>query len=1024
MTLGFKGKLAVLFQINQQEVTPEVCMSLYVQAIVAKYITGISSQTATPPPAIKNEPKLQQPKAMHVQIPPVVGSVDVFVPKVGKKALHGQNSVTVDNTKVMFDDKNELYFFIRKGNPKAIELINNGYTLTEPDDNGYFPIHHAAQYGNNEAIQVMLEKGINVNILTRNSDKLTPLHVAANLGQRVVVETLLIAGANIEASTSSGLTPVRLASFMNHADVVEFLLKKGALPNACDKDGVTSLHVAVHRGNGRVVEVLLEHGANALCYDNQGITPFQLVLASKKHTLLKAFLQKCPKLLKSASHTLNPPLLECCLNCGGDIKMVEVILEHGANPNEVHPEKEATSLHAACELDHVDLIELLIKHGADPTLCFPTIGTPLHHAVWMGNIRAVQKLIQLKVNLNLMNAQNISPLAKALINEQYEIAQLLIDSGADVNQMATPKPGMIVYPIHMAVIRKHYKILTSIVNHNGAIDATNNEGNTALHLAVFCFQNDMVEFLCQKGANVNIQNIGGTTPLIGGVIKNNESAVMTLLNYEADINLVDNFQDSALSYAFMKQMKSVVDFLLNLGATFDVLNGKGLAAFHVACRYGEISQVALMLSINPNVVASLNASSTDPPIHYALLNPPVLAFLLEQGENPNILVYNNSTPLPILYESIFNGYIKSTQILLEFGADPNAEFFIGTALHIAVSSPYVSDEFFTLLLKAGVEMLPGPDNVIPLLIAVEQNYLNKAKILLDYGAKVEIGKDSNGFTPLHAAAFYNHIEMTKLLLKYTNDPDTMRTKDGLTPLFIAVIQENYEILDIFAAKKCNIDTQDGIYGNTPLIHVLRQKKVQMAQKLMSLGASVNVANNCGVTPLIVASAYGSQFASTLIDAGADITAQTEDGISSLHIAVVENDDALLTKLIEKGASLNFKTSDHPSPLHYAVKGENMSALKIFISHGATVDDMRGLLQHTSNEEIKQLLRNTISSSLKLTEKDSTSKMQQLTRTEIFKKLESLYLPYFNHKNVLNEDVAGLQNKLSNLSPFQDILVKA
>ena len=666
VTLGFKGELAVLFQINDQEVTPNVCMSLYIQAIVAKYqtetlfspgimpITSTSSQTPTELPAIKNEPKLKQPK---VQVPSVIHLASVFVPKVSKKAPQKLKSITMDNTTVSFDDKNELYFFIRKGNPKAIELINNGYVLTEPDDNGYFPIHHAAQYGNHEAIQVMLAKGIDVNMLTRSSEKLSPLHVAANLGQKVAVETLLAAGANIEASTSSGLTPVRLASNTNHPEVVEVLLNNGALANACDKDKVTSLHVAVYHGNVRVVELLLEHGANALCHDSRGETPFQLVLASKNNTLLKVFLQKRPKLLDSSSHLSNPPLLECCLN-GGDIKMVEVMLEHGANPNEVHPKEEAAPLHAACEMDRVDLIEIFMKHGADPTLCFPTIGTPMHHAVWMGNIRAVQKLIQLNVSPNLMNAQEISPLAKALINEKYDIALFLIDSGADVNQMTIPKPGMIAYPIHMAVVRKHYKILTSIVNHNGAIDATNSEGNTALHLAVFRFQNDMVEFLCQKGANVNIQNIGGMTPLIGGIIKKNESAVMTLLNYEADVNILDNEHDCALAYAFVKKLKTVVDFLLNLGATFDVLDKKGFAAFHRACHVGDVSQVAFMLSINPDVLAFLNASSDDPPIHFALENPPVLTFLLENGEDPNILVNNNGTYLPVLYDAIFSGYIK------------------------------------------------------------------------------------------------------------------------------------------------------------------------------------------------------------------------------------------------------------------------------------------------------------------------------------------------------------------------------
>ena len=1028
--LGFKGKLAVLFQINEQEVTPEFCTSLYVRAIVTKYqvtpastvpIAVGSSQTPTISSTINNEPNLQHPKAINTPI--VVGSAGMFVPKVSKKAPQRLKSTSIHNKTVAYDDKNELYFFIRKSNPKAIEMINNGSTLTEPDDNGYFPIHHAAQYGNNEAIQVMLAKGINVNMLTQNSERLTPLHVAANHGQTLVVETMLAAGANIEASTSSGLTPVRLASSMNHAEVVEVLLKKGALSNAYDKDGVTSLHVAVHRGNGRVVELLLEHGANALCYDNQGITPFQLVLDSQKHALLKVFLQRNSKLLESVDHLSCFPLIEYCFNGVGDIKMIEVMLEHGANPNEVYPDREAALLHAACELDHVDLIELLIKHGADPTKCFPTIGTPLHHAILKGNIRAVQKLMELKVSPNLMNAENISPLAKAILNKEYEIAIFLIYSGADVNQMVTPKPGIVAYPIHMAVLRKHFKLLQSIVNKGCAINATDNSLNTALHLAIYHFQNDMVEFLCQKGANVNVQNIDGRTPLIYGVIKENESGVFILLEYEPDINIVDYEKISALSYAFIKGSESVVDFLLNFGADFDVPDTKGYTAFHRGCRFGSSSQIALMLSIKPNIMASHNAS-IDSPLLYALLNPPVLTFLLERGENPNIFVDNNGTNLPILYEAIFNGYKESTQILMAFGANPNVETIIGTALHVAVNSCHVTNELFTLLLKAGVEIMPGPDNVTPLLLAAEQNYLEKAKILLDYKAKIEIGKESNGFTPLHIAVYYNHIEMTRLLLKHTENPDATKTKDGLTPLFIAAIQENYEILNILVAKKCNIDTQDEIYGNTPLIHALQQKKLQMAQKLVSLGANINAANAHGATPLIIASVFESDFASTLIDKGADITAQTEDGITPLHIAVMQCDNPLLVKLIEKGASLKFKTSNHPSPLHYAVSNNNISALKILLSHGASVENMAELSHYTTREEIKQLINTSVPLSVQLQENIRVVKMLQLTTTaEIFKSdgkspLDTIY------KHLLNDDFTGLRKKLSGLSRshFQDMLL--
>ena len=100
----------------------------------------------------------------------------------------------------------------------------------------------------------------------------------------------------------------------------------------------------------------------------------------------------------------------------------------------------------------------------------------------------------------------------------------------------------------------------------------------------------------------------------------------------------------------------------------------------------------------------------------------------------------------------------------------------------------------------------------------------------------------------------------------------------------------------------------------------------------------------------------------------------------------------------------------------------MSALKMFISHGATVDDMEGLLKHANNEEMKQLLHNTMSSSLTSPEKASP-KILQTTTTEIFKTFESLNLPLDgNYKNLLNDDVVGLQKRLSSLSRFEGIAV--
>jgi ankyrin repeat protein len=93
-----------------------------------------------------------------------------------------------------------------------------------------------------------------------------------------------------------------------------------------------------------------------------------------------------------------------------------------------------TPLHFAAELGSLEVAKFLIKNGADVNAKGENGSTPLHQAVLKHNTNIVSLLISNKANINAQTTAKITPLMLACgIAYDYEIAKILIESGADVN---------------------------------------------------------------------------------------------------------------------------------------------------------------------------------------------------------------------------------------------------------------------------------------------------------------------------------------------------------------------------------------------------------------------------------------------------------------------------------------------------------------------------------------------------------------------------------------------------------------
>ena len=139
----------------------------------------------------------------------------------------------------------------------------------------------------------------------------------------------------------------------------------------------------------------------------------------------------------------------------------------------------------------------------------------------------------------------IRPLYRASVLGRSEIAQILIDSGADI-QGGTERGTL---PLHAASQNGHLAIVEMLLAARAQPDAVDESGATALLLAARHKQNKVMTELLRNGANPNIRDNDGRTPLHFSAGLGQYEAVQILVEGGAELSPVDDAGYSPLGWA-------------------------------------------------------------------------------------------------------------------------------------------------------------------------------------------------------------------------------------------------------------------------------------------------------------------------------------------------------------------------------------------------------------------------------------------------------------------------------------------
>ena len=140
-------------------------------------------------------------------------------------------------------------------------------------------IHDAAAAGDLEKIKALLKANPDL-VNSKNTNGVTPLMFAADVGDIETVKLLLASNADVNARDDHGITPLLMVvgPDRKNMDMAELLLASNADVNAKDIQGETPLGYAARNGYKNMAELLLAQGANVNAKDNKGETPLRLAL--------------------------------------------------------------------------------------------------------------------------------------------------------------------------------------------------------------------------------------------------------------------------------------------------------------------------------------------------------------------------------------------------------------------------------------------------------------------------------------------------------------------------------------------------------------------------------------------------------------------------------------------------------------------------------------------------------------------------------------------------------------------------
>jgi len=561
-------------------------------------------------------------------------------------------------------------------------------------------------------------------MINGGSRSTTLLELALENGSIEIIKYLITTG---KLKNSSDLLTLAIEKHKSIEFIDKLLQEKAVLKI----DLQTHLCYALKANNFDIIKCLVKHGTNinAPCYLEK--TPLTWALSKKKLDLAK-------KLIEDAD------------------------LKTNVNVKEEDDFKQAP-LYYALEGNNIELIKYLVKHGADINVPCYLEETPLTWALKNKKFDLAKKLIEdadLKTNVNIRETDRSAqstPLYYALENNNIEMIKYLVEKGANI----TLPCNYSTIPIKNAIEKNNLAIFKILIENSKEfnINTPNSEGESVIFDAIIKRKSEILNYLIEKGADLNKFCCKNWTPL-GLAININEPFIMETLvkTDKIDIN-----------------KKCCID--------------EGTPLYH-AVKENKFDLIKLLVK------------------HGADINKP--CYKINQRSD-----YKEETPL---IQAIKNKNFELAKKLIEdteLKVNINAVCEGNTPLGCALDKK--NSELITYLAKKGADInLSFKNDPTPIEKVIYGNRIDDLKNFIQNSTTFKINKAiASGSTAIGLALAVKNIEILKYLIEEDADLNQFCTKT-LTPFGVAIENRDLKQVKLLRRRNADVNVICNIDKKTPL----------------------------------------------------------------------------------------------------------------------------------------------------------------------------------------------------------------
>lgn len=403
------------------------------------------------------------------------------------------------------------------------------------------------------------------------------LHIAAQKGNAEITDYLIEKGSDIDFLDANGHTALTFAAFNGHlnTEVVDVFLKRGIdiQKKYSEKNGANLLLLAVGYDKDMVItNHLITKGLSINSTDDSGYTAFDHAAKIGNIPLMKALIQKgvkySPDVLLIAS--------QGTYRSANKIEVYQYLVDElKISPLTISKTGQNVLHGVTKKQNQTEVIQYFLTKGVDINKIDKDGNTPFISAAGGKSLELIAEMLPKVKNINAVNADGESALLNAVKGSTGDVVALLLKNGADIK--VTDKEGHnLAYHLINA-----YRPEGTRGGRGGRGDAPQVTGTSPA--PVKDDFTDKLKALQSKGLDLTIPQSDGNTLYHLAVVKNDLAVLQKIAVLKVDVNAKNKEGITALhKSALISKDDIVLKYLLSIGAKKEILTGFEESAYDLA----------------------------------------------------------------------------------------------------------------------------------------------------------------------------------------------------------------------------------------------------------------------------------------------------------------------------------------------------------------------------------------------------------------------------------------------------------